>query len=121
MKNTLFLTFLVSTVAFSQYDFEILEFNKGKYSNIPFNYPSILSEVEVSRMVNSVEEISDEEIAFIFYLPVEGIEKLQNSVSVMTCLTELSQQGKCTEGHRYVFEKNSQGWELQPEIGGWIE
>ena len=121
MKRLILISILISSSIQAQFDFENFEFLEGKYSNQPFTYPSVLSLKEVRNIVDEIESLTNNEISYISYLPIEGVPSFQNKINIFMCQQGTRFTGLCDGGEMYIYELISDKWTKKPEKGIWVE
>ena len=93
-----------------------LIYSKGSYEHIPFHYPDVLSEEDVEELITSVEELTPQEIATVYY------SKSRDLVSILTCKEGTIISGDCDHGKGIQFIRTATGWNWNGNPAGrWME
>lgn len=91
-------------------------YSEGSYGNIPFQYPAVLLEADMEKIVLLIEGLTTEEIVAVIY------SRAADEVKILTCEKGTIISKSCHDGRGFTFTRGEVGWQLpeNPE-GTWQE
>lgn len=120
MTKGLVLFLLLSTSALAQWDNQYLYFSGDQYAEIPFMYPSILTEDDVRDVIRQLAELTDDEIEYIRYHPSQWDVNSTIEIRVMLCRKGTRLRRECDQGWMEFFRKVDDRWVYQDgRHGSW--